>query len=246
MIERFDYESEEFQRELHVSPHHAGEVYFLQSIATAGMRVMEIGANAGVTAVALARAIGDSGHLYAFEPVPEYYDMLKENFSRNDVWNASAYRLALGARTERVPFYKREGSSGVTPAKGGETLWVEASTVSEFLSVQGIGAIHLLNMDCEGSEFLVLQGAEAVLKSQTPQIFCEVHPAFLKEIGQSVDELIEYLSRLGYDVRPLQVKDLGAQVSVDECSHIYASMPAADRPAVGVSVCSELMKTQTS
>jgi len=227
MIDYFIYESEEFRDQLHSDPHHAGEVSFLRSIARSGMHVLEVGANMGVTAVALAGEIGETGHLYAFEPVPEYYATLTENLSRNGIENVSVYRLALSNRTGRIRFYKRKGGSGITPAEGGEALWVEATTVTEFLIVEKIDRIDLLNLDCEGSELLVLEGAKDVLEKQAPQIFCEIHHGYLKELGQSTDDIIGYLSQLGYDVRPLQVEDPDVETSADKCSHIYAAMPSA-------------------
>jgi len=224
----FIYGSEAFRDELAGSPHHAGEVSFLRSIARPGMRVMEAGANTGVTAVALAKEIGDTGHLYAFEPVPEYYTKLMENLSRNGITNVSAYRLALSNRAQRIRFYKRGGGSGITPSEDGETLWVEATTVTEFLVVQRIGRIDLINLDCEGSELLVLRGAKAVLEKDEPQIFCEIHHGYLKQLGQSSHDVMGYLSQFGYDVRPLRVEELDAETDIDKCSHLHAAMP---RPA---------------
>jgi len=226
MVDYFNYESEEFQDQLRSDPHRAGEVSFLRSIARDGMCVIEVGANTGITAVAIAGEIGQTGHLYAFEPVPEYYSILMENLSSNGVKNVSAYRLALSNQTGRIRFYKRNEGSGITPAEGGEALWVEATTITEFVALQGISKVNLLNLDCEGSELLVLQGAEAVLEKHLPQIFCEIHHAYLKELGQSTDDVIDYLRKFGYDVRPLQVEDPDMETSANNCSHIYAAMPS--------------------
>ncbi len=224
-MDHFDYESGEFLRELRNDAHHSGEVQFLRSIAKPGMRVMEVGANTGVTTVAIAKTIGDAGHLYAFEPVPEYYDTLKENLLNNGIKNVSVYRLALSDRAGRIPFYKRGGGSGITPAEGGEMLWVEASTATEFLAIQEVGRVNLLNMDCEGSELLVLQGARTVLTEQAPEIFCEIHHHYLKKLGHSVNDVIGYLRQFGYHVRFLQVENSDMETSPDKCSHIYAAMP---------------------
>jgi len=224
MIDCFVYESGDFKAELQKSAHYCGEISFLRSIARPGMQVMEIGANTGVTVVALAKAIGDAGHLYAFEPVPEYYAALMANLSRNAVTNVSAYNMALSNHTGRIAFYKREGGgSGIAPARGGETHWVEATTITEFLIVEEIDRVNLLNLDCEGSELLVLQGARAVLERHAPQIFCEIHHGYLEELGHSADEVIGYLSDLGYSVQFLQIEDLEADVCVDTCSHVYAT-----------------------
>ena len=57
------------------------------------MSVIEAGANRGVTAVTIARQISDRGHLYAFEPVPEFYLEPKANL----------LRIALGIQCGRAP-----------------------------------------------------------------------------------------------------------------------------------------------
>jgi len=224
-MDRFEYESEVFQDELRRSPHLAGEVAFLRSIARPGMHVFDVGANRGVTAVALAQAIGSQGHVYAFEPVPEYYRQLKENLSLNRADNVSAYPLALSNRSGRTRFYKHGGGSGIARAEGAEVLWVDATTAAHFAADRRIGRIDLFSMDCEGSELLVLEGAKPILERDTPEIFCEMHREYLRELGHSVDDVLGLLREFGYELRLLQVEDLAAEASLQECSHVYARRP---------------------
>lgn len=224
-MDRFEYESEQFREELRSNPHLAGEVQFLRSIAKPGMHVFDVGANRGVTAVTLAKAVGADGHVYAFEPVPEYYRQLKENLSLNRADNVSAYPLALGNRSGRIRFYKHGGGSGIARAEGAEVLWVDATTAAHFAADQGISRIDLLSMDCEGSELRVLEGAKRILEEDAPQIFCEIHREYLDELGQSVEDVVRFLRGLGYDLRPLRVENLGADTGIDECSHIYVERP---------------------
>jgi FkbM family methyltransferase len=218
----FIYDSPVFQRELQGQTHPAGEIRFLKSIAKPGMRVIDIGANRGVTTVAVAREVGSGGHVYAFEPVPEYYAALQTNLARNATDNASAHQLALSNRTGPIRFYKHGEGSGITPTDDAEFLWVEATTVGDFLSEQETSKVDLLNLDCEGSELLVLEGAEAVLREQSPQIFCEIHHEYLNELGQSVMDVARFLTLLDYVVQPLDVEKPGKKVSLEECSHIWA------------------------
>jgi len=219
---KFIYDSPVFQRELQNQTHPAGEVKFLKSIAKPGMRVIDIGANKGLTTVAVAREVGSRGHVYAFEPVSEYCADLKANLARNAADNVSAHQLALSNRTGRIRFYKHGEGSGITPTDDAEAVWVEATTVGDFLGEQGTSRIDLLNLDCEGSELLVFEGAEAVLQKQSPQIFCEIYHEYLKELGQSVTDVASFLSRLDYVVQPLDVEKPEKEVSLEECSHIWA------------------------
>lgn len=221
-MDEFTYNSPVFQRELQNQAHPAGEIRFLKSIAEPGMRVIDIGANRGLTTVAVAREVGIRGHVYAFEPVPEYYDVLKANLARNAADNVSVHQLALSNRTTRIRFYKHGQGSGITPTDDAELLWVEATTVGDFLGEQETSRIDILNMDCEGSELLVLQGAEAVLQEQSPQIFCEIHHEYLKELGQSVRDVASLLRRLDYVIQALDVEKPAEEVDLEKCSHIWA------------------------
>jgi len=228
-MKEFLYGSPEFRTELAKSAHAAGEVEFLESIAKPGMRAIEIGGNHGVTAVTLASRIGREGWLYAFEPVPEYFALLERNLARNHVENASAHQLAVTDQTGRIRFYKHGGGSGIAPAEEAEQIWVEATTITDFLAGHKVDTIDLLNMDCEGSELLALRGAEPLLRENAPQIFCELHRGYLQQLGQSAEELVAYLRRLGYQVKPLQVERLHEETTFEACSHIYASKPEASR-----------------
>ncbi|KPK50881.1 MAG: hypothetical protein AMK72_01135 [Planctomycetes bacterium SM23_25] len=64
--------------------------------------------------------------------------------------------------------------------------------------------IHLLNLDCEGSELLVFQGGRALLERQLPQIFCEIRRGYLDSLRQSPEDVVGFLKPIGYGVRPLR------------------------------------------
>ena len=214
-----------FRRELRDSAHHYGEVTFLESVLRPGMVVIEGGANRGVTTVAIAKTVGGKGHVHAFEPVPEYFSFLRTNISRNRIANVSVYNLALSNQTGSLVFYKHGTGSGVTPADDAEEVQVEAITIPGFLSTYRIPTLDFINLDCEGSELLIFQNARAVLEEHTPIIFCEVHREYLKALGQSVQDVVSFLTTLGYVVEPVQVEDLNTPSDFDRCSHIHASHP---------------------
>ena len=115
-----------FRHELRENAHHYGEVTFLESVLRPGMVVVEGGANCGVTAVAIAKAVGKTGHVHAFEPVPEYFEVFETNIARNDIANISTYNLALSDRTGSLSFYKHGEGSGVTPVNDAEKIRVRA------------------------------------------------------------------------------------------------------------------------
>ena len=221
-IELFLYNSPAFKNFLKDNPHEQGELKFLESIAEEGMNVIDIGANIGITAVAVAKKIGRRGKLYSFEPVPEYFNILKKNISSNRLENVKAYELALTDQVGRVDFYQKGLSSGIVFEEGAKKFKVSTTNIDRFLSEEEIERIDLINMDCEGSELLVLKGAKETLRKNKVKIFCEIHRGFLKELGQSIEDLVQYLQGLEFQVESVSLNDLKVGNNFENCDYVYA------------------------
>ena len=221
-IELFLYDSPGFKNFLKDNPHERGEVKFLESIVKEGMNVIDIGANVGITTVTVARKIGRRGKLYSFEPTPEYFNILKENISSNGLENVKVYELAVTDQVGRAPFSQKELSSGIVFEEGAKKFEVSTTSIDRFLSEEKIERIDLINMDCEGSELLVLKGAKETLRKNKVKIFCEIHHDFLKQLGQSVEELVQYLQGLEFQVQSVSLDDLKMGNNFEKCEYIYA------------------------
>jgi FkbM family methyltransferase len=218
----FLYDSPDFSNFLKDNPHERGEVKFLESIAKEGMHVIDIGANIGITTVAIAKRIRRGGKLYSFEPVPEYFNILKGNVSSNGLENVKVYEVAVTDQVGRVYFYQKELSSGIVFEEGAKKSEVPTTTIDGFLNEEKIAGIDLINIDCEGSELLVLRGAEETLSKNKVKVFCEIHHDFLKQLGQSVEDLVQYLQELEFQVQSVSLNDLKMGNNFENCEYIYA------------------------
>ena len=221
-MELFIYASPDFDAFLKDNPHERGEVNFLESIVKEGMNVIDIGANIGITTVAVAKKVGRTGKLYSFEPVPEYSNILKKNLSSNGLENVEIYELAVTDQVGRDYFYQKGLSSGIVFEEGAKKFKVSTTTIDRFLSEEKIERIDLINMDCEGSELLVLEGARESLWKNKVKIFCEIHHDFLKQLGQSIEDIVEYLQRLGFQVQSVSLDDLKLGNNFENCEYVYA------------------------
>lgn len=221
-MELFTFDSTEFEQTLSDSPHVRGEVHTLQSISAPAMVALDVGANKGVTTVTLAKSVGDAGEVWAFEPVPEYFDTLRANLHANHIRNTRAYRLALSDHKGGMAFYKHGGGSGVVPADDAEWLPVPAGTIDQFVATHHIDRVDVLSADCEGSELSLFRGAEATLRRDGPAIFCEIHHGYLEALNTAARDVAAYLEGLGYTVRPLRFETDDPEVPIHECSHIEA------------------------
>jgi FkbM family methyltransferase len=218
----FLYDSPSFKDFLQHNCHEAGEVRFLESVVEEGMNGIDIGANRGITSVVMAKRL-KGGKLYSFEPVPEYANILRENLSSNGLDNVVVCEQAVTDQIGSINFYRRGLSSGIIPEGGAEKCEVPTTTVDRFLQEEKVEKLDVINMDCEGSEFLVLRGAEVTLRRNNVKIFCEIHHDFLKQLGQSVGDLVTYLHGLEFEVHSVSLGDLEVRNNnFDTCDYVYA------------------------
>jgi FkbM family methyltransferase len=218
----FLYNSPDFKNFLEDNPHERGEVKFLETIVEEGMNVIDIGGNIGITTVTIARKIGRRGKLYSFEPIPEYFNILKKNISSNRLENARVHELAVTDQVGRARLYQKELSSRIVFEEGAKKFNVSTTTIDRFLDEEKIERIDLINMDCEGSELLVLKGARETLRKNKVKIFCEIHHDFLKQLGQSVEDVIEYLQSLEFQLQSVSLNDLKMGKNFETCDYVYA------------------------
>jgi len=216
------YGSPQFRQRLADSAHVAGEVRMLESICEPGMVAIDVGGHCGISTLALAGAVGPRGRVWAFEPVPEYFDALRLSLKASGLRNARAHRLALSDHNGGLGFYKHGGGSGIVPADDAEWLPVPATTVDAFVATHGIPRVDVLSADCEGSELRLFRGAAGTLSTDGPEIFCEIHHGYLDALDLSGYDVADYLERFGYTVRPLRAEKPDTEVGIDRCTHIHA------------------------
>lgn len=134
---------------------------------------LDVGANIGYFAMMMADRVGAKGKVYAFEPVPETYDVLALNA-----------RLASGFGRNLIPIHAAVSSSNgelsicrnthstlnqvsaLTQMSANVADRVASTTlVSALEKLKCADPISLLKIDVEGHELSVLQGAQPLLAS---------------------------------------------------------------------------------
>jgi len=85
----------------------------------------------------------------------------------------------------------------------GNDIQVEMKMFDEWKLKEEIDNVDLVKLDVEGSELNVLKGMKNTLQSQHPKILIEIHPQQLKSFGFSPSDVIEFLSKFGYKIEPV-------------------------------------------
>jgi FkbM family methyltransferase len=165
-----------------------------------GQTWLDIGAHYGYTALAIARLVGSSGRVYAFEPVVSTAGYLSETRNLNSTNQLTVVPLALGDQPEltRVVVPATRGMADHTQTNAPkETIFVIAlDRLWPCISARDL-AIHGIKLDVQGMEVEALRGMSRTLRALRPQLIIEVHH------GVNRHELLDLVEELGYDRHPI-------------------------------------------
>ena len=158
---------------------------------------MDIGANIGFFTILMSR---QCEHVYAFEPEPHNFEMLKQNVVLNEFGDVTLYKEAVGDKNGTMPLYLCPSDPGMHRLY--KSKWCNDRTDTYVYCTQlddyKFSKINLIKMDIEGAEFGALLGMVELLIKDHPLIIMEYHPMSIKEYGVRPDKVYEFLYKLGY------------------------------------------------
>ena len=165
----------------------AGTREVFQALLRPGMRAVDAGANVGAMTLAMARALGPSGRIDAFEPEPRLQPFLARMIRHNGI-DVRLHQIALAeasgtARFHVSPIIGHSSLDALPDGERGEEIEVATARLDEVLGPEA--AIDLLKIDVEGAELRVLDGAATLLASRDVAVVAEYGEAHLARAGTS-------------------------------------------------------------
>jgi FkbM family methyltransferase len=165
-----------------------------------GDTALDIGANLGLVAVAMADAVGPTGRVEAFEPQPRFATLAQRSAALNGFTHLAVHQMALGRTDAEVDLYiphHNMGTASIGRTEGAdEVIQVQQRNAGAVLEALGLGPIRLLKIDVEGYEPEIFAGAETYLRHNPPDaILFEMN----EYSGAFHDQpLVGQLTALGY------------------------------------------------
>lgn len=89
-----------------------------------GMTVFDIGANAGYLTLLMAKLVGDSGHVHAFEPIPQNSEYLLETLRINGLRNVTVHQVAVSDQRGEARMNYVGVFDGFAALAGGDTITI--------------------------------------------------------------------------------------------------------------------------
>lgn len=179
---------------------------FLMNFLRAGMVFWDVGAHIGEFSLLASRQIGEKGRVDAFEPSPKLSALIYRTIEANLLTNVTVHRNAVTDRNGVAEFVIDSEPSmshmraSKEEATATSTIAVSTLPLSDFHFHCGYSP-HLVKIDVEGAEKMVLRGAQSLLQLPTdtaPVWITEFAPENCARYHYHPDELLNEFSQHGY------------------------------------------------
>lgn len=183
-------------------------IAYALSVIKPGDTCLDIGANIGYFSFKMARACGDKGKVYAFEPSPEIFQALSHNIQLNPTLPVEAHPVALSSKCMQVGYVRppkdNSGNGRVVHHSDHDCPYiVQAITLDAFMQENNISSAKFLKIDIEGSEMEMLRGAQQALTDKLfEHIMIEYNEPLQAALGFTLDHLIQEVTQYGYKIQP--------------------------------------------
>ncbi len=157
------------------------EIRFLRRLLVPGQKVIDVGANHGIYTLSMAKAVGPTGSVWAFEPASGCAALLAQGIAANKFDHVIVERSALSSQCGTGCLALNDHSelnALVRPenvATASET--VPVVTLDDCLQRYGWRDIAFVKIDAEGEEANILKGGRKFLADLSPLIQYEVKAA---------------------------------------------------------------------
>lgn len=164
-----------------------GELNIVKSYLKPGMVCIDVGANVGVYSVLAAHKIGESGVVYAFEPVLGIYEVL----AKNSMLYKSIRPFNFGLHNKKdIVQYKNIQCCG-------SEVKLNVIVGDEFL--QDVEKVDFIKIDVDGAEPGVVEGLQNLI-SRSPKVLmvCELSNKHYKIAGFTETQFFDLVEKLGF------------------------------------------------
>jgi FkbM family methyltransferase len=225
--------------------------HFYSRIVGPGDVCVDVGAHIGRHTLPLARRVGPSGRVFAFEPLPGIREVLTDSLKASGLDGiVTLSEAALSDFTGRSTFVVAEDAleeSGLRERTYNVPTTTKridvAVTTMDLALPPEIGALRYVKIDCEGAEWSVLRGAAGTIDRLRPFISFEFGEAAYGAYGTDPAEVHRFFAARDYVVLDILGRQLDESAfstsSVRQELWDYVAVPSSS-----VSLAGRALKTR--
>jgi len=138
--------------------------------------VIDIGGHIGLFTI-FASQFCKNGRIITFEPVNENFKILKDNIKINKINNVKIFNKAVSGKNGMVTMYydNKDHAAHSLIHQQNKEIKIESITLEKIFEMENIKICDYLKLDCEGSEFMILENLSTNYFQKIKKILLEYH-----------------------------------------------------------------------
>jgi FkbM family methyltransferase len=178
------------------------ETMIFRTVIKKNMLVVDVGAHFGYYTLIAANIAGAGGKVFAFEPCPQNYKLLKLNIKINKYANIIPLQYCILDEKRNVKLYISPNNSGDNRISATDErrpfIYVNSITLDEFFHGKE-KLIDVIKIDTQGAEFMVLKSMHSILSTNNHIIcFTELWPQGLENNKSSLNDFYNLLTKYNF------------------------------------------------
>ena len=167
--------------------------------------IIDIGGHIGLF-VLFCKQFCHKGKIYCFEPVLDNYRIFLDNVKLNNFKNVFPFNIAVSKQNGNIPLYLNDDASGHSIfLKNSNSIQVDSITLQKIFDLNNIKKCNLLKLDCEGSEYEIIDSLPNSYFSMIDKMIIEYH--FAEKYPKLLTNLIKKLERTSFSVDIKKLSD---------------------------------------
>ncbi|WP_181170229.1 MULTISPECIES: FkbM family methyltransferase [unclassified Mesorhizobium] len=195
---------------------------FYRSVLKPGDIAIDCGAHTGRHTQPLAELVGGTGHVYAFEPLPEQFKTLQKRLSKQS--NVTLRNWALGTSANMAPFvYVPEFPeySGFRERIYHDDTLERREIVVPVRRLDDVVQnypIRYIKVDAEGGDLTILRGAVQHLRNSRPYVTFECGDKGIVNYDYTAADYFDFFVGLSYSISTILHKTLDRTAFIESCN----------------------------
>lgn len=205
-IMKLDRTDETISRMILAGDFESFETAIVKTYIKNGFHVLDIGANIGYYSLVFASLVGSQGKVYAFEPTPRTFQILKHNIHQNGFDSVvTPYQYGISNVNQKAQLYINDynkGDNRLYKSADMKSVDIDLVTIDNFLKLDS--KIDFIKMDIQGAEALAIKGMFQLLQKDKPTVIMEFWPHRIKRLGIEPKEMLQDLQNIGYGFQDIE------------------------------------------
>lgn len=211
---------------LSLYPYVEEQTNFFKKNIKKGDVVLDLGAHIGYFTCLFAQLVGKSGKVFAFEPEPNNFQLLKKNVEVNGYNHVVVEQKAVSNLNSTIKMYISNSPKDhriYDTEDDRESIEIESITLDEYFKDFN-QKIDFIKSNIQGADFAAFQGMKSIINKSKSNIVMalEYNPAMIKGFGSgNAEEFLDQLLVNDFKLYDLRWKEKIVPITKDKMMKLY-------------------------